>query len=159
MVLNQRPWATLLLLVSSLLLTACDNRRTFTDKFDAAEMQQAISQAQAGWDAFVARALNPQPGDEGFNVKVKLTDANGTEHLWLSEVKLDTEPYVGTVVLDAEILKNVKSGQFCTFTRADVSDWMYRHKGKVEGNHSLRVILKTLPKEHADELKAKAGWD
>lgn len=148
------------LLFAAVLASACsDSQKTFSDKYDQAEMQQAMEQAQATLGEFLERARHPQPGDEAFNVKVKLTDSGGTEHLWIGDLKLDKEPYTGKITMDAEILRNVKVGQTCTFRLDEVSDWMYMSNGKLQGNRTLRVLMKSMPKEEADTLKAKLGME
>lgn len=143
--------------LTSLLLAGC-GADYFSDKYDKTEMQAAMAQARSEWETFRQRALKPQPGDEGFNVKVRLTDGKRTEHIWLADLQLDKEPYVGTIVRNAEVLDDVRAKQLCKFTREEVSDWMYRSNGKVEGNFTLRVLLKDMPPEKAAELKAQSGW-
>jgi uncharacterized protein YegJ (DUF2314 family) len=130
-------------------LAGCGKPETFTDEFDPVEMQRAIGQAQATFDEFVARARNPQPGDEAFSVKVKLSDSKGTEHIWLNQLELDKTPMIGKITLDAEVLHAVKAGDLCKFTREEVTDWMYMSNGKMQGNFTLRVMLKA--------MKAKLG--
>lgn len=147
------------LLAVTVLACACgESQKTFSDKYDQEEMKQAVAQARATLGEFLERARHPQPGDEAFNVKVKLTDSGGTEHLWIGDLKLDKEPYSGKITMDAEILRNVKSGQTCVFRLDEISDWMYMSNGKMQGNHTLRVLLKSMPKEEAEALKAKLGW-
>lgn len=153
--LNWRRLAFVLSLAA--LLAGCDN--PFNKKFSDAEMKVAAEQAQSGWEAFVARARQPQPGDEGFSVKVRLTDGKMVEHIWLTDLKLDQEPMLGTIVDSAQMLKGVEAGLQCKFTRAEISDWMYRHNGKIEGNFTLRALLKHLPPAEAEALKKQAGWE
>lgn len=140
------------------LLAGCSKPETFTNQFNQAEMDQAIAESRATFDEFVARARNPQPGDEAFSVKVKLTDSNGTEHIWLNELQLDQTPMLGKITLDAEVLQHVRAGMKVKFTREEVTDWMYMANGKMQGNRTLRVMLKTMPPEKAEEMKAKVGW-
>lgn len=147
-----------LFLVAFLAVGCGESQKTFSDKYDQAEMKEAVAQARATLGAFLERARHPQPGDEAFNVKVRLTDSGGTEHLWINDLKLDKEPYSGKITMDAEILRNVRSGQTCMFKLDEVTDWMYMSNGKMQGNFTLRVLLKSMPKEEADALKAKIGW-
>ena len=131
---------------------------TLTGEYDEAEMEQAIKKAQAMFDEFLERLEQPQPGDEMFAVKVKIEDDNGIEHFWLIKPKLDSEPYSGTIGNDPGIVRSVKSGQKYRFSRNDVSDWMYMSNGKMRGNHTLRVIIKSMPKDEAEALKKQIGW-
>src|SRR4030042_6369772 len=70
---------------------------TPTDQYDEKEMKEAIETAQSTFDEFLERFRNPQPGDEDFNVKVRIEDKYGVEHFWLDDLKLDSEPHSGTI--------------------------------------------------------------
>jgi len=146
--------------VLSLSLCAGCSRKpeTLSGEYDEAEMEQAIKKARATFDEFLERFEQPQPGDDTFVVKVKIEDDNGIEHFWLNELKLDSEPYSGTIDNDPGIVKCVKCGQKYRFSRNDVSDWMYMSNGKMQGNHTLRVIIKSMPKDEAEALKKQIGW-
>ena len=142
-----------------LILSGCTQKtETPTHQYDEKEMSKAIETARSTFDEFLERFRNPQPGDEDFNVKVKIEDKNGVEHFWLNELKLDSEPYIGIVGNDPEIVRNIKFGQQYAFSRADISDWMYMSNGKMQGNYTLRVILKSMPEEEAEEIKKSIGW-
>ena len=146
------------LLLAAFMLAGCEKpQETASTEFDKAEMAQAVAEAQATFDEFLARARNPQPGDEAFNVKVKLSNGKNTEHLWVGDLKLDKEPYEGKLTMDAEILNDVKAGYLCRFVRAEVTDWMYMSNGKMQGNRTLRVLMKSMPPEKAADLKQKLG--
>jgi len=55
-------------------------------------------------------------------------------------------------------VKKVKLGQEYTFTRNEISDWMYMAAGKMQGNYTLRVELESMPPKEAAALKRKIGW-
>jgi len=131
---------------------------TLTNNYDEKKMQQAIEEARSKFDEFLARFRNPQPGDEHFDVKVRIEDKNGVEHFWVSDLKLDAEPYSGKIADEPGIVKKVKFGQEFSFTRSEISDWMYMAKGKMQGNYTLRVELESMPPKEADALKKKIGW-
>lgn len=131
---------------------------TMTDQYDEKEMKQAIQSAQSTLDEFFERFRNPQPGDEDFNVKVRIEDNNGAEYFWLGDLKLDAEPYSGIIGNDPGIVRNVEIGQEYSFSKKDISDWMYMSNGKMQGNYTLRVILKSMPEDEAEEIRKSIGW-
>ncbi|MBW1812899.1 MAG: DUF2314 domain-containing protein [Deltaproteobacteria bacterium] len=142
-----------------LILFGCNQKsEPLTNQYDEKEMNQAIETAQLTFDKFLERFRNPQPGDEDFNVKVKIEDKNGVEHFWLSDLRLDSEPYIGIIGNDPGIVRNVKFGQQYSFQRADIRDWMFMSNGKMQGNYTLRVILKSMPEEESEEIKKNIGW-
>jgi uncharacterized protein YegJ (DUF2314 family) len=148
-----------LLLTAAFIVAGCSRKpETLTSEYDEKKMEQAITSARSTFDQFLARFHNPQSGDEDFHVKVRIEDKNGVEHFWVSDLKLDSEPYSGKIADDPGIVKKVKFGQEYSFTRSEISDWMYMAKGKMQGNYTLRVELESMPPKEADALKKKIGW-
>lgn len=121
-------------------------------------MEQAIAEARSTLDDFLSRFRNPQPGDKAFNVKVRIEDENGVEHFWVGDLKLDAEPYSGKIGNEPGIVKKVKLDQNYSFTRSDISDWMYMSNGKMQGNYTLRVELESMPPKEAQALRRQVGW-
>jgi uncharacterized protein YegJ (DUF2314 family) len=154
------PQKTITLLITVILLAVACSRKpeTLTNKYDEKKMEQAIADARSAFDEFLARFRNPQPGDEGFHVKVRIEDKHGVEHFWVSDLKLDAEPYSGKIADEPGIVKKVQFGQEYRFTRSEISDWMYMAKGKMQGNYTLRVELESMPAKEANALKKKIGW-
>lgn len=145
--------------VGLLFLLSCKQKpETLTDKYDEEEMSKAIETARSTFDDFLNRFHNPQPGDEDFNIKVKIEDKNGVEHFWLGDLELDSEPYTGIIGNEPGIVRNVKFGQKYSFKKSDISDWMYMSNGVMQGNYTLRVILKSMPEDEAAEIKKGIGW-
>jgi len=142
-----------------LIADGCSRRpETLTNKYDEKKMAQAIEDARSTFNDFLTRFRKPEPGDEDFNVKVRIEDRNGVEHFWVGDLKLDAEPYSGKIGDEPGIVKKVKFGQNYSFTRNEVSDWMYMSNGKMQGNYTLRVELESMPPKEAQALKRKIGW-
>lgn len=136
------------------------DRVTKAGEYDEAEMEAAIQQARASFSEFEKRLANPERGDAGFAIKVKITDGDEGEHFWLQEVRpLGDGKYSGIVANEPSSVRSVRYGQRITFPFEDVSDWMYAHNGVVQGNYTLRVLLKTLPDEEAAQMKKQLGWE
>src|SRR3954453_10669424 len=142
-----KPQKTIaLLLTATLIIAGCSRKPdTLTNKYDQKKMEQAIAEARSTFDEFLARSRSPHPGDEDFNVKVRIEDKNGVEHFWVSDLKLDSEPYSGKIADDPGIVKKVKFGQEYSFTRSEISDWMYMANDKMQGNYTLRIELESMP--------------
>jgi len=155
-----RPQKTIALLLTITFIVAGCSRKpeTLTNKYDEKKMEQAIADARSTLDEFMARFRSPQRGDEDFHVKVRIEDKNGVEHFWVSDLKFDSERYSGKIADEPGIVKKVKFGQEYSFTRSEISDWMYMANGKMHGNYTLRVELESMPPKEADALKKKIGW-
>ena len=151
---------TFVLLFSMILIANGCSRKpeTLADNFDEKKMELAITEARSTFDEFLIRFNNPQAGDEDFYVKVRVEDSHGVEHFWVGDLKLDSEPYSGTIGNDPGVVKKVKLGEKYIFSRNEISDWMYISNGKMQGNYTLRVELESMSPKEAQEIKRKFGW-
>ncbi|HEY0065064.1 MAG TPA: DUF2314 domain-containing protein [Telluria sp.] len=145
------------------LLPACE-RFTGGDKvFDAANgdqnMVEAIRQARATLDTFLAAAAAPPAGTEGFKLKIALHEGELTEHFWVTPFRVTEDGFEGTLASEPSVLKLVKSGQRVHFTRAEVADWGYRKNGHQVGSYTMCAKLKTMPKAEADFYRNNSGFD
>ena len=155
---NSKHRISIIFLIAILIFSCSEKPETLTEDFDEKKMEGAILEARSRFDEFLSRYKNPQPGDDNFNVKVKIEGKNGTEHFWVGGLELDTEPYSGVIANEPGIVKNVRFGQRYSFSSEDVSDWMYMSNGKMEGNYTLRVALEAMPPNEAEALKKEIGW-
>lgn len=143
------------LLIFITLLVNCNNDpETLQRNYDEKEMEAAIEKGRNTFNDFLTRFKTQQDGDQDYSVKVKISDDNGTEHFWLTDINLESEPYSGIISNDPGIVKCVKIGQKYSFTFKDISDWMYMNDGKMYGNYTLRVLVKSMPKKQAEAYLA-----
>lgn len=148
-----------ILLATAIVVLGCSKKpETLVTKFDEKKMEQAIAEARSTFDEFLTRFHNPQPQDSAYYVKVKIEDKNGVEHFWVGDLKLDAEPYTGKIGNEPGIVKNVKLDQDYSFSRSDISDWMYMSNGKMQGNYTLHVELESMPPNEAQAIKRQVGW-
>ena len=101
------------------------------------------------WQTFA----NPAHGESRIALKVKITDPNGTEHMWVSDLERKDGKMTGTINNDAVTVKSVKIGDRITVPDADISDWLYMHDGKMYGNGTLRPLFKKMPPEEVQKIK------
>ena len=138
----------------------CSRRpETLSKDYDKAEMEAAIQKGRETFPEFKARLLQPQPGDANFAIKVKITDKHGTEYFWLTGIQIQGDQFTGIIDDEPGIVRNVKFRQSYSFTFDDVSDWLYLSKGVMQGNYTLRVLLKSMPAKEAAALKKQFGWE
>lgn len=115
-------------------------------------MDAAIARAKSEVDTFITELATPTGTDHA--VKVPIVDGEDTEHFWLIGVAFKDGEFTGTINNDPGLVNNVKLGQSWTVKKADISDWMFMRDGKMHGNYTMRPLLKTLPKEEADQYRA-----
>lgn len=122
------------------------------DGFDQKEMDKAIARAQKEIDSFIKELAKPK--GENHAIKVPITDKNGTEFFWLTQVKFKDGTFEGTVNNEPGIVKNVKMGERRKVKKANVADWLYLRDGKMYGNYTVRPLMKTMPKEEVEWLRS-----
>ncbi len=142
----------------ALLVAGCADSKPetlFTDGYDQAEMDAAIEQARENVDLFIA-AMQAGDGTD-FAIKEPITDKNETEHFWLTDVTYADGQFKGLVGNDPGIVKNVKFGDERIVKKEAISDWLYFKDGKMRGNYTLPVLLKSASPEERAEYESMMG--
>lgn len=143
--------------VFSLIITGCSDAgredKVVTVEDDDAEMNAAIAQARSSLPQFWQTFEKPANGETDFALKVRITDANGTEHFWATEVERRGGIIKGTIGNDPDTVKSVKLGERIVIPEADISDWLYMRNGKMVGNATVKPLLKQMPPVEVERLK------
>lgn len=147
-----------LLLCFSAIATAVDDQ-TVLIKTDDPEMDAAIKKAQATLDQFLRINAHPPKGTSGFRLKVRITDAHGTEHMWVTPFKQVGTRFVGVLADEPEYVTGVRYGQNITFARSDISDWGYVQNGKQVGSFTVCVVFKHMPPADVQKYRAQYGFE
>jgi uncharacterized protein YegJ (DUF2314 family) len=136
------------------LLTACSKQdKVISVAGDDPEMVAAIAKARSTLPQFWKVFEKPEHGESDFSLKVKITDKNGTEHFWATDIKRRDGKIMGTINNDPNIVSSVKLGDRIEIPEADISDWLYMRDGKMVGNSTLKPLLKQMPAAEAERLK------
>jgi uncharacterized protein YegJ (DUF2314 family) len=116
-----------------------------------AEMNAAVQKARDTLPDFWSKLETPKDGEADFSLKVEVADeANGQiEHFWLTDIVRKDGKIVGIISNEPQTVKTVARGQSYEINPEKISDWLYKRNGKVVGNETMRVLLKTLPAEQA----------
>jgi uncharacterized protein YegJ (DUF2314 family) len=117
-------------------------------------MNAAIEKARGSLPQFWTMFAAPQSGIGDFSLKLAITDGQGTEHFWCSEIEGNADKASCRISNDPQVVQTVAMGQRVEVDPAIISDWMYQKDGKIVGAQTLRVIVKTLPPEEAEQYKA-----
>ena len=138
-----------------LMLMGCsrDPETLVRGDYDEAAMEAAIARARKEVDGFL-KVLAANDADS-FSVKAPITDKNGTEHFWVSEVRYDKGEFIGTIGNDPGIVENVKMGQEWKVKKNEISDWMYVRGERIHGGYTIDPLLPTMDKRRANELQRK----
>ena len=121
---------------------------------DDPEMVAAIARARASLPQFWEVFEKHSQGESDFALKVKITDANGSEHFWATSLERRGEKTMGTINNDPNTVTNVKLGDRIEIPEADISDWLYMQGGKMHGNYTLKPLFKSMPAEEVEKLQS-----
>ena len=150
-----------LIILPCLLLISCKKEtekdetlpETLTSDYDTTTMEAAISKSRSSVSDFL-KVLEVGDADS-FSVKAPITDENGTEHFWLTDVSYNNGVFTGLIGNDPGIVKNVKFGQSWDIQRDLISDWMFIRSEMIHGGYTIDPLLDSYPKDQADELRSK----
>ena len=120
--------------------------------FDQKEMDAAIARAKKEVDTFIKELAKPT--GKSHAIKVAITDKGKTEFFWLMEVTYRDGVFEGKINNEPGMVKNVRFGDKRKVKKADIADWLFLRDGKMHGNYTVRPLLKAMPKEQAEEVRA-----
>jgi uncharacterized protein YegJ (DUF2314 family) len=116
---------------------------------DDPAMNAAIKRARETLPAFWAAMGKPGPGEKDFSIKMAISEGSSTEHFWLIDVKREDGKLMGTINNEPETVKTAGMGQRVEIVEGRITDWMYKRKGKMVGNETMRPLLKAMSKDEA----------
>ena len=121
-----------------------------------AEMNAGIAHARDTLPTFWASYDPPKPTESGHCLKVRFTGDGYVEHIWTADVeKLPDGNYSGRFSNEPNNLPGKNIGDQAEFEQADISDWMFMRNEKVVGGETIKALLKSMPKEEADAVRAR----
>ena len=118
-------------------------------------MNAAIERARDTLPQFWSKFTMPRAGEDGFALKIKITDGNATEHFWCDNVTGSAAKATCTIANEPQSVQNVAFGEEIKVDPELISDWMYLLNGKFVGAETLKVILPKLPKDEAEDLRSR----
>ena len=142
--------------IAVVLAFACGCRQSpstlVTSGYDEQEMNAAIAKAREQTDVFLAELAKPT--GSGHAVKVLIQEGEEGEQIWITPVKFRDGIFEGEIGNEPGHLKTVKLGDKWTAKKDEITDWMYMRNGKIQGNFTLRPLLKNMPPEQAAKARA-----
>jgi uncharacterized protein YegJ (DUF2314 family) len=115
------------------------------------EMARAISAARETMHQFLDAFFHPRPNQKNFLLKVRFEESDKSEHIWMADLDLSTDPPTG-VVANEPAIQRLKYLQRVPFSHANVTDWMYLEDEFLVGGYTTRVLQRSRSK------KEKSWW-
>lgn len=154
----------------TLLLSSSAFSQSFTDKakkdsaVDVSDedpaMQKAMERARMGLEDFLRKAGSPPPNTDQYSVKVRVSEGDKLEYLWVSNLKGQGDLWSGRID-NLPIIRSVKKGQSYSFAKTEIVDWTYidRNKRKVVGNFTTCALLTKEPPGVAESIQKQYGLE
>lgn len=144
-----------LLLVAALVFAGCgqdstDMPETLVLDYDQSEMDTAMQKAKDTLPEFLVVLKSGEA--DSFSVKAPITDDNGTEYFWISDITYGEGEFVGTIGNDPGVVENVTYGQAWTVAEGEIADWMFTRGRMIHGGFTIDPLLSESPEDLA--LKA-----
>lgn len=123
-------------------------------------MQKAMERAQAGLDDFLRKAGSPPPNTDQYSVKVRVSDGDSQEYLWVSNLKAQGDLWSGRID-NLPMIRSVKKGQSYAFAKTEIVDWTYidKSKKKVVGNFTTCALLTKEPPAVTQSIQKQYGLE
>ena len=134
-----------------------EDSRIVTLANDDADMNAAIARARDRLAAFWASYDAPKPFETGHRLKVRFAiGPDSFEHIWMSDVKkLPDGDFSGRFANQPRGIAGMNQGDQAEFEQADITDWLFIRNEKVVGGESIKLLLRSMPKEKADAMRAR----
>lgn len=124
---------------------------------DDPAMAAAMSKARATLGDFLKIAAAPKPSMGNFAVKVAVHDGDQNEYFWIAPFANQDGRFSGRINNKPEMVHTVTMGQLIAFERDEIVDWMYMDGDKMQGNYTACALVKSAPKNEAEEFKERFG--
>jgi uncharacterized protein YegJ (DUF2314 family) len=106
------------------------------------EMLEAQEKAQDSFMQFI-KAIQKREEGKRYLLKVKLSEGEEVEHVWLEPVKWNDPGLLGILAVDPVALKKKKKGDIITPLPSEITDWVILSEdGTKEGGFTADVIEK-----------------
>ena len=123
-------------------------------------MQKAMERARAGLEDFLRKAGSPPPNTDHYSVKVRVSEGDNQEYLWVSNLKAQGDLWSGRID-NLPMIRSVKKGQSYSFAKTEIVDWTYidRNQKKVLGNFTTCALLAKEPPAVAESIQKQYGLE
>jgi uncharacterized protein YegJ (DUF2314 family) len=92
--------------------------------------------------------------DTDFTLKVPLPYAGGRELIWMGDVRVEGDEFTGRIANAPVHQRVIREGSPHRVKQTEIVDWYFMRDGKMHGSYTTRVMLKRMPPEQAERLRA-----
>ncbi len=108
------------------------------------EMNKAVENAKLNIEKFDLALKSNNPNFLNFAIKKPYKTDVGHEHIWIIDVTLQGDKYLGVINNTPEYTNEIKLGDTVLVAKNEISDWMYIEDNKLRGGYTIRTLRKNL---------------
>ncbi len=130
-----------------------DATTLYSWQMNDAGLKTAVAQANNTVDSFTTALKSNNPAFANFALKIRFPGLGGAEDVWAANIKTTPMGFSGVLNNAAELTIKAKKGDPVTFTKQNISDWMYTENGKLRGGFTIKLTYSRMT------AKEKAKFD
>ncbi len=116
------------------------------------EMNKAMQEARDTIKDFLTSFQNPSSTQTYFSIKVRFTEGDETEHIWLSDLDYKDSSFHGKVGNKPLKLSNINLGDLVKVDNKNISDWMIIDNRTLIGGFTIRVLRNGMSKSERENF-------
>jgi uncharacterized protein YegJ (DUF2314 family) len=105
----------------------------------------AKSQAVSTLPEFLRRLSSPGIERSTIAVKAPIAVDGGSEHVWLSNIRVEGDAFVGTIDNNPHPRTGKRAGDTLRVARSEISDWRLVENGVLVGGYTIRYFMSRMP--------------
>jgi len=121
------------------------------------EMNYAIEKAKLNIESFDSALKSNNPKFINFSVKKPFKTESGNEHIWISDVVLKGNKYLGIIGNTPEYTNEIKLGDTVLVQKSELSDWMYIDENKLRGGYTIRAMRNKMSESEKKQFDNENG--
>jgi uncharacterized protein YegJ (DUF2314 family) len=124
---------------------------------DDSEMNLATEKAKLNIENFDSALKSNNPKFINFSVKKPYKTESGNEHIWISDVVLKGDKYLGIIGNTPEYTSEIKLGDTVLVEKSEISDWMYIEENKLRGGYTIRALRNKMSESEKKQFDNENG--
>lgn len=124
---------------------------------DDSEMNYAIEKAKLNIENFDSALKSNNSKFINFSIKKPFKTESGNEHIWISDVVLKRDKYLGTIGNTPEYTNEIKLGDTVLVQKSEISDWMYIEENKLRGGYTIRAMRNKMSESEKKQFDNENG--
>lgn len=121
------------------------------------EMNFAIEKARLNIESFDSALKSHNPRFINFSIKKPYKTERGNEHIWINEIVLVADKYLGIIGNIPEYTSEIKLGDTVLVEKSEISDWMYTEESKLKGGYTIRVLRNRMSESEKKQFDNENG--